>query len=138
MDHARWMLMDSPAHGTACGSAKGVALCCTPSDRQAKQALLDGNLVELYFDRVDSKVSDTAVLYSVKQNYTYDSGKVKNAQRDIHNGQNDRSIRNAAVGSNVSFRERMAPIAFQIAYGILEYYSTPLTNSVLSTLCYVL
>lgn len=113
--------MDSPNHGSTHRSAQGMPCRTMRSDFQDKAVLPDDDFARLDFDCLGTQIGGEAVFFSMQKNNTDDSSEMNPTQRDIRNGEHQRTVRETALCPHVFAGKGISPVTFDIADGILKH-----------------
>lgn len=113
--------MDSPNHGSTHRSAQGMPGLILRPDYQDKTTLPDDDFASLDLNCLGTQIGGKAVFFSPQKHNSDDSGEMKNAQRDIRNGEHQRTVWKTTLCPNVFWGKGIPPVTFDIADGILEY-----------------
>ena len=115
------VLVNGSCHGTAYRCLERMPCRTQPLNGQAEAALPDNDPAILDLNRFRAQIGGKAVLFSVEQNDTNNPGKVKLTQGNIRSRQHQCALRETALGPNIFFGERVPPVTFCIAYGIVKH-----------------
>ena len=113
--------MDCPNHGSTHRSTQGMPGLTLRSDCQSKAALPDDDFISIDFDCLGTQIGGKAVFFSVQKHDADDAREVKTAQRDIPNGEHQRTVWKTTLCPGVFAWEGISPVTFHIADGILEH-----------------
>lgn len=83
--------------------------------------LLDDDFVRIEFDCLGSQVGGKAIFFSMQKDNADGSGKMEATERDIRNGEHQRTVRKTALCPSIVLREGIPSVAFDIADGIMEH-----------------
>lgn len=91
------------------------------SDFQDKAVLPDDDFARLDFDCLGTQIGGEAVFFSMQKNNTNDSSEMNPTQRDIRNGEHQRTVWKTALCPNVFPGKGISPVTFHISDGILKH-----------------